>query len=75
MAVTIVDIITVLIAYVICFIVAEQTRRYVETYCQDNPEIIWIWLDDDDGPQGGHRVKNEREERQGGLKLSPVPSI
>ena len=51
--------ISVGIAAVICTFICRLSKWYVENYCQDNPEIIWIWLDDD-VPSGGHRIKTVR---------------
>lgn len=73
MAVTMMDIVTVMIAIVLCFLLTELAKWYVANYCQDNPEIIWIWLDDEPGIDGGHRVKNDNEEKQSRLELSPNP--
>lgn len=74
MAVTITDIIVVMIAFTICLMIAALAKRHVRMHCQDNPEIVWIWLDDDE-PQGGYRVKTDRSVWQTGFAMSPVPSI
>ena len=73
MAVTMTDVMIVMIAFTICFMIAELAKRYVHMHCQDNPEIIWIWLDDDEEPQGGCRVKNDRNEKRTITGLHPAP--
>lgn len=75
MAITMIDIMVVMIAYTICFMLTELCKWHVRVHCQDNPEIIWIWLDDDDEIQGGHRVKNEIDitEKRMSLGMAPVP--
>lgn len=59
MTVSVIDIFTVIAAFVICFIIAECAKNYVRNNCMNNPEIIWIWLDDDDNQNGGIRVKEK----------------
>ncbi len=73
MAVTMIDIMVVMIAFTICLVLAELAKRHVIMHCQDNPEIIWIWLDEDDGPHGGCRVKNEEAEMRIHLRCIPQP--
>lgn len=75
MAVTMIDVMVVMIAFTICFVIAELFKAHVRKHCENNPEIIWIWLDDDDEPQGGHRVKSDRTEKRLSLNLGPVPCI
>ena len=75
MAITTTDIILVMTAFVICFFIAELAKWYVRKNCQDNPEIIWIWLEEDDEPQGGCKVKNDKPGAQIRLGVSPVPEI
>ena len=75
MAVTMTDVMVVMIAFTICFVIAELAKHYVRMHCQDNPEIVWIWLDEDNEPQGGCRVKNDRAEKQICMRQSPVPCV
>lgn len=72
MAVSIFDICTVLIAFIICFIIAAYAKNYVLRNCMDNPEIIWIWLDDDDSQSGGIRVKEKTGSRFAGPRSVAV---
>lgn len=51
---------TVAAATVICCVLYLISKWYVDNYCQDNPETVWIWLDDDD-PQSGHPIKTRRD--------------
>ncbi len=48
--------ITLASAAVICTFIYRFSKWYVDNYCQDNPEIIWIWLDDD-STDSGHPVQ------------------
>lgn len=51
---------TVAAAAVICYVIYLISKWHVDNHCQDNPEIIWIWLDDD-APQKGHPVKTRHD--------------
>lgn len=75
MAVTMIDIMVVMIAFTICLAMAEAMKQYVRKNCANNPDIIWIWLDDDDEPQGGHRVKSDRAEKRISLSITPSPCM
>jgi hypothetical protein len=50
---------TLVLAAVICAIIYHLSKWYVDNYCQDNPEIIWIWLDDD-STVSGHPEKSRQ---------------
>lgn len=52
------EIITLITAALICMAITVFCRWYVKEYCADNPEIIWIWLDDEDD----HTGLKEKEE-------------
>ncbi len=75
MAVTMTDVMVVMIAFAICFMIAELAKRHVRMHCQDNPEIIWIWLDDDEEPHGGCKVKNDRNGKRITVSLHHAPSF
>lgn len=63
--------ITLAIAAVICTFIYRLSKWYVDNYCQDNPEIIWIWLDDDDTVKGHPvRIKTRRGIKAGHYRLS-----
>lgn len=75
MAITMTDIVMVMTAFVICFVIAEIAKWYVRANCMDNPEITWIWLDEEDEPQGGCKVKSDKEERQVSLSVGLSPEL
>lgn len=69
---------TLALAAVICAVIYHLSKWYVDNYCQDNPEIIWIWLDDD-STVSGHpiKVKTKSGIKATRYSLSPAgfPSI
>lgn len=67
------DVITVMIAYALCFALAKIVKLYVQTYCMDNPEIFWIWLDDDITPDGGHRIEVDKTVYEEPFEFNPCP--
>ena len=65
--------ITVAIAAVLCAFVYRVSKWYVDNYCQDNPEIIWIWLDDDE-PDSGHTIEITGGHRIESIQYGLCPS-
>lgn len=64
---------TLALAAVICTAIYHVSKWYVDHYCQDNPEIIWIWLDDEEIPSGHPvRIKTKLGVRTGRYSLSPA---
>jgi len=46
-------IVTLIAAYALCFFFCALAKKYTDKYCKDNPETVWIWLDDEEIPAGG----------------------